>query len=507
LLLAVPFMAGEAVSLGDLGMTSLRVCGVLGVAVALSRWIIPFWMDHVIRSRNRELFLIFLIVVCLGTAWTTLVAGLSVGLGAFLAGMAIAESGYGHHTLSEVSPFRDLLISVFFISIGMLLDVGVLASGAWLAVLILLAVLAIKFVSGFAPVLAWGFPLSVATTVGVAIAQIGEFSFVLAHAGYQAELIDDDVYSMFLVVAVASMIVSPFIVSGASRLAARLARVPGLRRFHARAAMGAEQDQPLENHVIIAGFGLNGRNVAAALQSLEIPFVVLEMNPDAVQAGRREGKPIFFGDCSRAEALQKLRINAARGLVLAVSDSQAVRQAVQIARHENPRLHIIVRTKYMNEIDALRALGADEIVAEEFETSLEVLSLTLRMFDTPGPAIERVVAHFRSNAYQALRSEESSTMQQQLRQSLLSEFDFESHRLAEEEPAIGQSLRELDLRARTGATLLAVRRNSELTAVPAADFQLQAGDLLILAGNGRQIADAVQVVSGQVPGRRDSPGS
>lgn len=505
MLLAVPFMAGEAVSLGDLGMTLLRAGGVLGVAIALSRWIIPYWMDHVIRSRNRELFLIFLIVVCLGTAWTTLAAGLSVGLGAFLAGMAIAESGYGHHTLSEVSPFRDLLISVFFISIGMLLDVGVLLTGAFPAAILLLAVVAIKFVSGFAPALAWGYPLSVATTVGVAIAQLGEFSFVLAHAGYQAELIDDHAYSMFLLVAVASMVASPFLVSSAPKLGVWLARLPGMRSFHARAVMREEDVQSLGDHVIIAGFGLNGRNLASALQNLEFPYVVLEMNPDTVQAGRRDGTPIFFGDCSRAETLRKLRIDAARGLVLAISDPQAVRQAVQIARHENPRLHIIARTKYLTEIDALRALGADEVVAEEFETSLEVLALTLRLFETPDQAIDRVIAHFRSNEYQALRNEGPTTLQQQLRHSLLPDFEFETFRLSVDNPAIGQSLRELDLRARTGATMLAVRRDSELTAVPAADFQLQAGDLLILAGNGRQIADAVQVVSGKVPGSRPEP--
>jgi CPA2 family monovalent cation:H+ antiporter-2 len=426
---------------------------------------------------------------------------LSIGLGAFLAGIAIAESGYSHHTLSEVAPFRDLLISVFFISIGMLLNVAGLADSAWLAALLLLAVLAVKFLSGFAPVLAWGYPLRIATTVGAAIAQIGEFSFVLGHTGYQAGLIRDDLYAVFLVVAVASMILSPFLVASSSRLAVALARMRWLRRLDHRPISGEASDQPpLANHVIIAGYGLNGRNLANALQTLSLPFAVLEMNPGTVQAARRRGEPVFFGDCSRAEVLRKLHIDAARGLVLAISDPQATRQAVQIARNENPRLHIIVRTRYLTEIDALRELGANEIVAEEFETSLEVLTLTLRLFGTPHGSIDRIVERFRSNAYHAMRGELPSKERQRIIDALVPEFEFETHRLADGAPAIGKTLRELDLRARTGATLLAVRRDGSLTAIPSADFQLQKDDLLVLAGDSRQIAEALRLVAGTATG-------
>lgn len=498
MLLAVPVMAGGEFVLGDLGVMLLRAGGVFTVAVALSRWIIPFWMDHVIRSRSRELFLIFVIVVCLGTAWTTMAAGLSLGLGAFLAGLAIAESGYSYHTLSEVAPFRDLLISIFFISTGMLLNVGGLVDNAWLAVLLLLAVQAIKFASGFAPILIWGYPLRVATIVGTGIAQIGEFSFVLGFTGHQLGLIRDDHYTIFLLVAVASMAASPFLVSNSSRLARLLAKIPWLKHLDNRPLMGheVENQPPLENHVIIAGYGLNGRNLANSLQTLELPFSVLEMNPDTVQVARRRGEPVFFGDCSRAEVLRKLYISTARGFVIAISDPQATRQAVQIARHENPRLHIIVRTRYVTEIDALRELGANEIIAEEFETSLEVLALTLRLFETPSASIGRIIDSFRANAYHALRAELLFTERQRLLNELVPAVEFEAHQLAEGAPAIGKTLRELDLRARTGATLLAVRRDAEFTTVPAADFQFQRDDFLVLAGSRHQIADAVRRIVG-----------
>ncbi|MCC7418727.1 MAG: cation:proton antiporter [Planctomycetaceae bacterium] len=495
MLIAIPVMAGENFVAADFGLMLLRLLGVFVVAVALARWIIPYWMEWVVRTRSRELFLVFLIVVCLGTAWVTLAAGLSIGLGAFLAGLAIAESAYSHHTLSEVAPFRDLLISVFFMSVGMLLDFHVLAENAWLAGFLLLAVLPIKFISGFAPVLIWGYPLRVATIVGNAMAQIGEFSFVVGHVGHKAGLIDDGLYAVFLAVAVASMIVNPLLIAGSPRATAALAKIPWLRRLDRR-ANESDELPPMENHVLIAGYGLNGRNLASSLKTFGLPYAVLEMNPDTVQAARRRGEPIFFGDCSRVEVLRKLHIGTARGLVLAISDPQATRQAVQIARHENPRLHIVVRTRYLAEIDPLRELGATEVIAEEFETSLEVLALTLRLFEIAGPSIERIVEHFRSNAYRALRSELPSPERPPLLETLLQEIDIETHRLEVGARAIGKTLRELNLRARTGATLLAVRRDSALTAVPPADFQFQEHDVLVLAGNSHQIASALDLIAG-----------
>lgn len=512
MLLAVPIMAGQLHpgdqvadvhdvvpqnAFGEASWMLIRVVAVLAVAVAFSRWVIPAWMERVIRSRSRELFLIFLIVVCLGTAWVTLAAGLSVGLGAFLAGLAIAESGYSHHTLSEVAPFRDLLISVFFLSTGMLLDVGGLLDNAVLGASVLVVAIAIKFASGFIPLLLWGYPLRVATAIGTAIAQIGEFSFVLGYTGLQAKLISQDHYSVFLLVSVASMIASPFLVASSSTLAVWLARVPVLQRFHARRGnRDALEQPPLSNHLVIAGYGLNGRNLADALRALELPFAVLEMNPDSVQAARRRGEPVFFGDCSRVEVLRKLHIEGARGFVLAISDPEATRRAVQIARHENPGLRIIVRTRYLSEIDVLRSLGANDVIAEEFETSLEVLTLALRVFETSQVAINRLVDRFRSNAYQALREELPSAERRQLLDAILPDLDLETHRLAKDAHGVGKSLGELNLRARVGATLLAAIRGSKLATMPSAEFVLEQDDLLVLAGSGPQISEAVRLLRG-----------
>lgn len=497
MLIAVPLMSAGKADMGEIAMVILRAFLVFAVAIALARWLIPAWMSLVIQSRSRELFLVFLMVVCLGTAWTTMMAGLSMGLGAFLAGIAIAESGYSHHTLSEVAPLRDLLISVFFISIGMLLDVSELVRNAWLAVLLLGVVLVIKFLSAFVPVLLAGYPLRESTIVGTAIAQIGEFAFVLGHSGHVAGLIRDDIYAVFMLVAVASMVINPFVIAGSPRVAFVLAKIPWLRKRLRRQGRGSGELATLKDHVIIAGYGLNGQNLAAALRALQLPFVVVDINPTNVQAARRRGEPVEFGDCSRAEILRKLNVDSARGLVIAISDPKATRSAVQVARLENPDLHIIVRTRYVAEIDVLQELGADEIVAEEFETSLEVLALALRQFGTSNSAIERIVQTFRSNAYRPLRGDMRSIDRQQIMEALLPEFEFETYQLADDAAAIGKTLRDLELRARTGATLLGVRRDSTLTAVPTPDFQFQERDELVLAGKPQQVADAIRVLDGR----------
>lgn len=497
MLLAVPIMSSGQFDLANIAWSLLRAALVLAVGVILAQEIIPFWMHHVLRSRSRELFLIFLVVVCLGTAWTTLAAGLSIGLGAFLAGLAIAESGYSHHTLSEVTPFRDLLISVFFISIGMLLEVGALPGLSGVAAASLLVVLVIKFLSGFGPVWAWGYPIRVATVVGLAIAQIGEFSFVLAHTGHQAGLVQDAHYQLFLMVAIASMAVSPFLVAVSPRVGEALAHWPVLRWLdQGRQSAETDPPPPMSDHIVIAGYGLNGRNLATALQTLNLPFAVVEMNPDTVQAARRRGEPVYFGDCGRVDILEKLHITTARGLVLAISDPQATRRAVQVARLRNPQLHIIARTRYMSEIDPLRQLGANHVIAEEFETSLEVLTAALRLYDTPKATIDSIIDGFRANAYHALRAELTSTERRRLLNELIPGIEVESHTLAGDSPAVGRSLRELDLRARTGATLLAVQRNGTLIPVPAADWTFQPQDVLVLAGNDRQISAALQLLTG-----------
>ncbi|GIX05378.1 MAG: potassium transporter KefB [Planctomycetaceae bacterium] len=497
MLLMVPMLSGGNVQLTSLFNTVWRAALVVAIVITLARVVLPLWMHRVLQTRSRELFLLFLLVMCLGTAWLTLRAGLSIGLGAFLVGLAIAESGYSHHTLSEVSPFRDLLVSLFFLSTGMLLELHVVWSQAVWVLTSLVFVIVVKTLSGLIPVMLAGYPLRIAVVVGLAIAQIGEFAFVLAHEGARVGLVPQVMYQSFLATAVLSMMVSPLLVQSAPALAAGLCRWRWVQRWdaHHRSAED-EQDIRCRQHVIIAGYGLNGRNVADTLQACGLPFVVLEMNPDTVQAARRRGEPVYFGDCTRADLLKKLQIEEARGLVLAVSDPQATRQAVQVARWLNPHVHIIARTRFVTEIEPLKQLGANVVISEEFETSLEVLAATLEMFHVPEAEIRRRVNRLRAGSYRALREQLSPGERRSWLEDLEPSIVVETCNLPDTAPAVGRSLRDLDLRNRTGATVLAVRRGASLFAVPAPSLTFQSGDTLVIAGETTQVAQAMELLLG-----------
>ncbi len=500
MLLLVPVLAGRGGTPAEFGASMLKAAGMVAAAVAFGRYAVPWLLHHVVRSRSRELFLTFLVVVCLGTAWAATAAGLSVALGAFLAGLAVAGSAYGDQTAAEVVPFRDLLVSLFFVSVGMLLDPGAAVRHAGPVALAVAGVLALKFLSGFGPVLAWGYPPRTAALVGLGIAQIGEFAFVLVRSGQEAGLLGGAALQVFVLAAVATMLVSPFLVAAGPAVARRVAALPPFRRLGGGGPEEADAGAELSNHVVVAGYGLNGRNLARALESLGVPHAVVDLDPDAVRAARERGERVFYGDCTRSEVLRRAGVGAARVYVVAVSDPRATRRTVQVARHENPGLHVIARTKYLAEIDALRGLGADEVIAEELETSLEILARALGSYDLPRLRIEAAVARFREDAYRALRGPVPLSRAQEVLGRVLPSLEVDIVRVAERSPAAGRAVRDLDLRARTGATLLAVQRDGRVETVPGPDYQVRAGDELVLAGSPREVAAAARVFDAPAAG-------
>lgn len=495
MLLLVPLMARGEWAAGTFALDILRALAALAVAIVLARWVVPYWMHHVMSTRSRELYLIFLVVVCLGTAWATTAVGLPVSLGAFLAGLAIAGTQYSDQTLAEVVPFRDLLVSLFFISVGMLLD----ATGIWQfalpAVPVVAGVLIVKFLSGFLPALLWGNPLRIATVVGLAMAQIGEFSFVLVHAGREEGLIGYDLFQFFVLVAIVTMLLNPFLVAAGPWVTRILSALRWLRRFEGPGGEGDAREAPArENHVVICGYGLNGQNIVRALEALNMPYAALEMNPDTVREAQKRGEAVYYGDATRIEILHSVHLESARVYVVAISDAAATRQTVQLARRENPGLHIIVRTRNVDEIGPLRERGADDVIAEEFETSLEILARTLHSYRIPRKGIEQTIQDIRGEAYRTFRGPTALPANQQMLAKLLPALEIETVSILDGSPAIGRKLAELDLRARTGTTVLAVQREQQMTTVPPPDYRLRVNDLLVLAGTPRQVLNAVHLL-------------
>ncbi|HEX9293265.1 MAG TPA: cation:proton antiporter [Gemmatimonadales bacterium] len=502
IMLVLPFLAGKAAGgpvglLLALGKAALVVVGV----VLAARTIVPRALAAILKTRSRELFLIAVILIGTLTALGTAAAGASLALGAFLAGLIISESDYGHQALAELMPFRDIFISLFFVAVGMLVQLDTITAHIGVTVLAVAVIMGGKTLSAAVGPALMGYSGRVALLAGVAVSQIGEFSFVLAKEGRVAGLLPDLLYQQFLGVAVITMLVTPFLLHGGPAILDALETVVPLDRllpgFRPREL--APVHEQVKNHVIIAGYGLNGRNLAAALRSINAPYLIVELNAQTVRKARAEGEPAFYGDATRDEILHALGIDRARLFVIAISDPAATRRMVRVARELNPKLYIIARTRYVIEIPELTRLGANVVIPEEFETSIEIFSRVLAHYSVPRDEIERLVSEIRSSHYQALRP--GSRLRLTLSGALgaMPQMHVERIVVGEQAPAVGQTIAETGLRSKTGALILAVRRGESDVATPSPDFELDAGDVLVVVGQPSQIKSAYRVLTGTEP--------
>jgi CPA2 family monovalent cation:H+ antiporter-2 len=342
-----------------------------------------------------------------------------------------------------------------------------------------------------------GYSGRVALLAGLGVSQIGEFSFVLAREGRGAALLSEDLYQTFLVVAVLTMLVTPFLLQGGATILDRLERLVPLGRLLPGLRPGAiaATDQPLTDHVIVAGYGLNGRNLAAALRSIQAPYLIVELNAQTVQQARARGEPAFYGDATREEILRARGAARARLLVVAISDPAATRRMVRVARSLNPRIHIIARTRYVVEIPELTRLGADVVIPEEFETSIEIFARVLAFYNVPRAEIEGLVNQIRASQYAALRDGAA-------RLSLgavagIPQMAVERLRLTPDSPLVGQTLAATGLRKRTGALVLSVGRGEEEITTPGPQLRLAAGDILAVVGQPQQLRAAAALIAGE----------
>ena len=502
IMLLLPFLAGTAAG-GALGLAialGKAVLVVVGVLVA-ARTLVPRALAEIVKTRSRELFLIAVILIGTLTALGTAAAGASLALGAFLAGLVISESDYAHQALAELMPFRDIFISLFFVAVGMLVQLDTVRAHPWVTFGGVAVIMGGKSLSAAVGPALMGYAGRVALLAGVAVSQIGEFSFVLAEQGRSANLLPNGVYQQFLGVAVVTMLVTPFLLQSGPALLDRLERIIPLDRILPgfRPKGFAPVEDPVSDHVVVAGYGLNGRNLAAALRSINAPYLIVELNAQTVRRARAEGEPAFYGDATREEILRALGIDRARLFVIAISDPAATRSMVRVARGMNPKLHIIARTRYVAEIPELTRLGADVVIPEEFETSIEIFARVLAHYNVPRDEIDRLVAEIRASHYEALRPGAKPRITLSGMLGAMPQMHVERIPLAASAPAVGQTLAETGLRSRTGALVLSVRRGESDIATPPATYRLAAGDVLVVVGQKQQLKGAYKLLTGTEP--------
>lgn len=493
ILLALPLLSGQGGSGMEVILVVVRSLVALVLTVVGAKFILPRLAGWAVSTRSRELFTLTIVVVVFGTAAVMGHLGISMALGAFLAGMVISESDYTSQIIADVTPLRDAFNSLFFVSMGMLVDPSLWLEQPLLIVAGIAGVILVKagVAAAVALVVLRSVPAALAT--GLGLAQIGEFSVIVLQEATRIGLVGDAERSVFLALVVPSMLLTPVTLALGQRLKERLRAWSALDRLHDRigarsaeeVAMGTFTDDSLSDHVVIIGYGVNGQNVARALKLMGIEFVIVDMNPYTVRTLREAGTPALWGDSRREPVLRQAGVQRARAVVVAIPDAASTRETVACARRCHPTVPIVARTRYLREVEALEELGADEVIPEEFETSIELTARVLARYGASQARIVRETAALRQRHYGVLRGPHSGDALLPALDGLLAESHIES--LTVPTSCAGATLGELDVRRHTGATVLAIQRNGETSSNPGPDETIVAGDTLVVLATAEQL--------------------
>ena len=481
LLLLVPILSGRT-PFTAVPMVLLRTVLVIGAVAAVSRFVLPKLLGIVSRSGRQEAFALAVVLASIGTAWISSLVGISMALGAFLGGLVLAESEFSHQAFAEIRPLRDILAGLFFISLGMLVDVTLVLRTIPIVLGVTIAIVVAKAAVAAGALWLVATPLRVAVTAGIGLAQIGEFSFILGRAGRELGLLTPREWQILLAASIATMVLTPTLLAVAPRVAARIA---GAAK-HMKPSDTPSDLPHLSDHVVIVGFGVGGRLLGRALRDLGVPYLILELNGSTVRRGRREGEPIFFGDATSPDAMRGAGVERARAVVAVISDPHASAHLVIAVRALAPHVPVIVRTRYNAEAESLLRRGATVAVAEELEASLEVLAQLLARLDVPGNAIEVLLEGFRrdSTGIRPMRapSRPFDSLPPEIRHTPIS-----SHEIRPGDWAVGRTLAEINLRATTGALVIAVRQGNRHRASPPAELPVGEGTVLYLLGDDSDV--------------------
>lgn len=501
MLMVAPMLASRGAPQGDVWWTLAVTLGLVVALLGVAHFVYPWILERVVRTRTPELFTLTAILVALGTAFLVGEMGLTLAIGAFLAGIVVSESPYAGQLLGEIAPLRDIFNTLFFVSVGLLVKLPTDSDTLIVIFSTVGIIVVVKSVITSGVAISLGFGVRIAVLAGVSLAQIGEFAFVLAKVGADVGLLSTGMYQVFLAVSVLTMLLTPATMALAHPLSSRADKVPWLERmappaYHigGRGGNMSTSAPELKGHVIIVGYGWTGQCVARVLRSLDIQHVILETNPFSVRDGHRAGVSVCYGDATRATILLHAEIACAQALVVTIADAGGAQQIVAQARRLNPQLHILVRTRYLRESKVLYSLGAQDVVPEEFETSLALVSRVLRHYGVSRHVAELQLEQIRQHRYELLADERPVSPGLLSLSELLASADVEHLDLRNGDAACNKTIGEVGLRAKTGVTILVIQRQGKLLSNPDAATRLLEHDVLVLFGNAIQIANAQETL-------------
>ena len=488
LLIIIPALAAPAGELAvSMGWALLKAAAVLTLLLFVGQRLMRAWFHVVARAKSSELFVLNVLLVTLGIAYLTELAGLSLALGAFVAGVLISETEYRYQVEQDIKPFRDVLLGLFFVTIGMLLDFRVVMQNAWVSVILVALVVAKTFLI-FGIVRLFGSTTSVALRTGLALGACGEFGFVLLAHANNSRLISPEFLQPVLAAMVLSMLAAPFIIQRSEAIVRRLNTNEWMLRAMQIHTI-AVQSMAATAHVVICGYGRSGQNLVRFLEHEKIAVIALDIDPERIREAAAAGERVVFGDAARREVLIAAGLMRARALVVAYSDTASALRILALVQELRPGLPVVVRTQEDTDIDLLKAAGAAEVVAEIMEGSLMLASTTLMLIGTPLNRVLRRIRETREHHYHLFRGFFRGVTDGRDDDENALHPRLHSVMVAPGAAAIGKTFSALNLAA-LNVEVSAVRRRNVRTMEPGPDTIIEEGDVVVILGTEKDVAAA-----------------
>lgn len=492
MMLATPYLTSKEIAVVDYSFLWQLLKGalILGGLFFASTKIVPRLLFEIAKTNHHELFLLTILTICFGVAWLASSLGLSLSLGAFLAGMMIADSEYSTEAIGGVIPYQEMFTSFFFVSIGMLFDKSFLFEHPALLAVATLGVLILKSGVGTISAMISGMPLKISLLAGLCLSQIGEFSFVLMRFGQFAGIGTEFHYQLFLAVSVLTMALTPALFYLAPIFADRVLclPIPTVVKTGFSPLKSSKGKEMQCDHLIIIGYGFMGRHLARICKQSNIPYVILDMNADLVRSERKKGEPIYFGDATHDVVLEHMNLKEAKIAAILINDPLASLRIVKHSRKMNPGVDILAKTRYSDQMPPLFEAGANEVVPEEYGTVVEIFSHVLQRYDAPPEEIERSINQMRNEGYQIVRhllchEEEKNELYIKMKDAEVKSFHVE-----ESSSLLGKTLLECGLKSKYGVKVVMIGSASGKISVPDAKTQIVAHDTLIVMGSKEGLA-------------------
>jgi|WetSurSiteA1Bulk_404760.scaffolds.fasta_scaffold00706_13 monovalent cation:H+ antiporter-2, CPA2 family len=498
LLLLTPVIGGQT-TLGwqQLVILLLKAGFIIGMIYAGNKWLMPRFLRAVAMTKNQELFLMSTLLICLSVALLTSELGMSLAIGAFLAGLMISESGYSHNAFGNIIPFKDTFASFFFVSIGILLDLNFVLDNLWLVLLSALMLIFFKALLAGVTAFLLGHTFRGVIMVGIALSQVGEFSFILAKLGVGFKIITDFHYQLFIAVAVISMSLTPLLIQVSRPIANLLLRLPMPKKLVDGIFPLPQIDIPeFRNHLVFIGKDSRALNLSVMAKNMDLPYISIVFDPDSVRKRQLKGENVIYGDAINEPILQKAHTDQADIVVISIGNMVIAMAVIEKVRNMNPHAYIIVRTRKVEDIEELYNTGANKVIPEEFETSIELFDRVLSKLLIPRKEINAVIGRIRDDNYGIFLEKETKTDLSVLKDQ--ANIEITAVQVDDHAPVIGKSLVEMQFRRTFGVTLVALLRKKVLIDNPDPETLFERGDIVYIMGRSEQIANAAELFAKRI---------